>query len=154
MRCTALAILVAVSGCTTIFPPQRAPEPLHGRHVDDYRNSYLITHDEWVHVGYATYHIELWNEEEQYLVARNDEHNPTDGGRWTRIDWMELEGIPYYEWAFCLTAYNAASAEEAVQTDSADRENPRSGCNGFPFSRMSRVIRGKCSPGTPDNVLC
>lgn len=75
----------------------------------------------------------------QYLIARNDEGNPGDVGRWTRIDWAPLSGMAPYTWAFCLSAYDAATAGAAEATQTARRDNLRTGCGGFPFSRMKRV---------------
>lgn len=71
-----------------------------------------------------------------------------DGGRhdisermWTRIDWMPLPGMAPYGWAYCMSASAARNDEAAESTHVARRESPRSGCNGFPFSRMQRRAR-------------
>ncbi len=55
---------------------------------------------------------------------------------------MPLAGMPPYEWAFCLSAYEASSAGEAEAAEIARREQPMTGCNGFPFSRMRRIQSG------------
>ncbi|HTD94098.1 MAG TPA: hypothetical protein VK644_09810 [Chitinophagaceae bacterium] len=44
-----------------------------------------------------------------------------------------------FEWGFCLTVYNAKSDSLATQATPADRNHPRKGCNGYPFSRMKRA---------------
>ena len=155
MRTYLLAGFLLISGCTTLFSGRMAPDLLDGTFVDDYDILYWISANRWTQHPDATYHIKKWNEEEQYLIAQNDENNPSDPGLWTRIDWMELEGTePFFSWAFCLSAYDAPTAEAAEQVEIADRTNPRAGCNGFPFSRMERVIRGNCSSRTPPGVLC
>jgi hypothetical protein len=110
-----------------------------GTFQDDYGSSYEITRSEWRHVGYARYHIAHWQPASGYLVARNDPSNPTDGGRWTRIDWVRLDGMQPFEWAFCMSAYDAATEAAAESTSTARRDSPRTGCNGFPFSRMRRA---------------
>ncbi len=82
------------------------------------------------------FHIAEWNVGERYFLARNDPANPRDGGRWTRIDWMSFSGMAPYQWGFCLTAYRAETQQAARATPPPNRESPRTGCNGFPFSRM------------------
>ena len=73
---------------------------------------------------------------ERYFVAQNDAANPSDGGLWTRIDWMPLTNMAPYSWGFCMTAYRAATRELARATPPPNPATPRTGCNGFPFSRM------------------
>lgn len=108
---------------------------LLGDFEDDYGNRYRITSREWVQGSANRYLVVRWNIAGRYLIARNDAGNPADAGLWTRIDWMELPMAPY-TWAFCYSAWRAASAEEAERITIANRETPRTGCNGHPFSRM------------------
>lgn len=110
-----------------------------GNFEDDYGSRHTVTSTEWFHRPRARYHIVRWIPAKEYLIARNDPANPSDGGLWTRIDWLRLSGMPPYTWGFCMSAYNAASAEAAESTLVARRETPRTGCNGFPFSRMRRL---------------
>lgn len=140
MRTYLVAGLLLISGCTALFSASRAPDILDGTFVDDYDISYSISAEQWTQHPHATYHIKKWNEEELYLIAQNDTNNLGDPGLWTRIDWMELEGMEPYAWAFCISAYDAPTAEAAVHVEIADRTNPRTGCNGFPFSRMKRIF--------------
>jgi hypothetical protein len=44
-----------------------------------------------------------------------------------------------WKWGYCLTAYKAATDAQAGATAAADRENPKTGCGGYPFSRMAEV---------------
>ena len=74
----------------------------------------------------------------QTLIAQNDSANAYAPGLWTRIDWVRLDGMAPYTWAFCLTAYDAPTRAAAEATPPADRATPRTGCNGYPFSRMRR----------------
>ena len=117
----------------------KAPEMLKGSFMDDYKITYAINDTLWAQKPNAKYHIIKWNEKEQYLIARNDKSNPADGGLYTRIDYMTFENMSPFLWGFCLSTYNAATAEAAEAVKIADRANPRKGCNGFPFSRMKRV---------------
>ncbi len=119
-------------------PQGRAPALLLGVFEDDYSIQYAISENEWYQRPSSRYRIVRWEAEAQYLIAQNHEDNSSDGGLWTRIDWITLPDMPPYAWAFCLTAYAAATEAEA-EAHQAQRETPRSGCNGFPFSRMQRL---------------
>lgn len=114
------------------------PALLLGSFVDDYGIVYRVSEHEWVQLPDARYLISRWKPDARYLIARNDTSNPSDGGLWTRIDWVRLTGMAPYEWAFCLSAYAAPSAAAAESTRVARPESPRTGCNGHPFSRMRR----------------
>ncbi len=116
-----------------------APAALLGTFVDDYNSQHRIDASRWRQGTRTVYDIVAWHVDSQYAIARNGASNPADGGRWTRIDWMELRDMAPYTWAFCLSAYNAPSGEAAERTRIAQRGAPRTGCNGFPFTRM-RVL--------------
>ncbi len=150
MRCQAyLALLVFTFACngdnatnaldasTADAEPllPSAPAELLGTFIDDYAISYSISETRWQQEPDTRYEIQEWNAEEHYLIAQNHKDNPSDALLWTRIDWVELADMPDYPWAFCYSAYNANSSEEA-RLAQADTQNPRTGCNGFPFSRM------------------
>ena len=112
------------------------PELVLGAFEDDYGSRHTITPASWVHGPRQRYRIARWNPVQQYLIAQNDAANPADAGLWTRIDWMPLEGMPPYGWGFCLSAYDQPSAAAAEASQVARRDTPRTGCNGFPFTRM------------------
>ena len=115
-----------------------APTGLLGDFHDDYGIPYSITPSRWHQLPSSAYDIVRWDSTGQYLIARNDDDNPSDGGMWTRIDWVELDDMAPYSWAYCLTVYAAESREEAEAAEPPQRATPRTGCNGFPFSRMRR----------------
>lgn len=135
-----LIILCVLTGCAnrnvTREIGEGAPSLLIGNYEDDYGIAYSIEEGLWHQHPDTRYRIVHWYPDAQYLIAQNDDANAHDGGLWTRIDWLELSGMPPYEWAFCLSAYNAQSAEDAAQVKIAQRDTPRTGCNGYPFSRM------------------
>lgn len=123
------------------------PPLVLGEFVDDYGNQFRITTTQWLQLPHGRFHVREWHSAEQFLVAENDRGNATDGGRWTRIDWMRLEGMLPYTWAFCLSAYDAPSAAVAAATAIARRDTPRTGCNGYPFSRMRPRIGADSAGG-------
>ena len=85
------------------------------------------------------YHIIGCDTSAQYLLARNDAKNPSEAGLYTRIDYMLFTNMAPFHWGFCLTTYNAATINEAKTKAAADRQNPKKGCNGYPFSRMKKA---------------
>lgn len=115
------------------------PAHMFGSFADDYGIRYTISDTLWLQLPHTRFHIIRWNLAQQYLIARNDERNPGEGGLYTRIDFMQFTGMEPWHWGYCLTAYNAKSDAEAEATAAADREHPKKGCNGFPFSRMKVV---------------
>lgn len=114
-----------------------APAFLLGEFVDDYDIRYIVGRDSWVQLPSTRFKVLRWDTARQYIIAKNDAANPADGGLYSRIDWLPLDGYAPYTWAFCYTAYDAISAEAAEAIEPPDRTTPRSGCNGFPFSRMA-----------------
>ena len=118
---------------------ENIPTLLKGDFRDDYGIRFTISDTIWMQHPNSKYYIISWDTTAQYLIARNDHNNPGDTGLYTRIDYMLLPGMEPFRWGFCLTAYKAKTIEEAKRTTSADRQNPKKGCNGYPFSRMERV---------------
>ena len=124
----------------TTHPEKKSlPAFLKGTFEDDYGEQYTINDTLWIQFPGAKYHIIDCDTIEQYLLVQNDKANKTDGGLFTRIDYMNFTGMGPYRWGFCLTIYNANTLEKAKATTIADRKNPKTGCSGFPFSRMKRL---------------
>ncbi len=148
LRGFAALVAAVTTACAVAVPPEvaspAAPPPslVLGEFVDDYGSRYTISADEWFHHPAIRYRVVTWNLDRQYAIAQNAPSNPRSANLWTRIDWMPLAGMPPYEWAFCLSAHEAATAGEAEATEIARREQPMTGCNGFPFSRMRRIQGG------------
>jgi hypothetical protein len=131
-------VLASNAGSAQAVPPVAPPPELLGDFVDDYGISFHISDTLFLQRPRARYRIIEWNVAGRFLIAQNAADNPSDAGLWTRIDWMPFTGMAPYAWGFCLTAYKAPSAAAARATPPADRSTPRTGCNGFPFSRMRR----------------
>jgi hypothetical protein len=140
-RLRLVAIVGALAGC---IPRSSAPLPaadlppaeLLGRFRDDYENAFNVSRETWEQLPHGRYHIVEWHSDLHFLVAQNDFMNPGDPGLWTRIDWIALNGMAPYAWAFCMTTYNAPARDVARATAPANGATPRTGCNSYPFSRM------------------
>jgi hypothetical protein len=129
-----------VPGATSIPAPAAEPPPaLLGVFEDDYQNRFAISATEWLQLPHGKFNVIRWNAESRYLIAQNDPSNSHAPGMWTRIDWVMLNGMAPWEWAFCLTAYEAPTADSAEATRTARPDTPRTGCNGYPYSRMRRA---------------
>lgn len=114
------------------------PAIVIGDFEDDYGAKFSISRELFFQRSRNRFHIVQWNVRDRYFIAQNDSLNPSDAGKWTRIDWMPLSGMPPFEWAFCFSAYNAATRSAAEAAAIAKRDTPKTGCNGFPFTRMKR----------------
>lgn len=110
-----------------------------GKFTDDYGVVYTISDSLWTQQPGIKYHILKWNKHEQYIIARNDHKNPSEPGLYTRIDYMKLENMLPWTWGFCYTAYAAKTDSIAEHAEPADRDNPKKGCGGYPFSRMKKI---------------
>lgn len=131
--------LIQCTGNKKLIAPQiQDGFSLNGNFQDDYNIDYSITDSTWIlHPNYH-YQILIHDKVEQYLICKNGLNNSSEAGLFSRIDYIKLEENNDYKWAFCLSRYNAATAEEAKASQAADKSNPMKGCNGFPFSRMKR----------------
>lgn len=127
---------VVVMDTNTLIHRPALPAFVLGQFMDDYGNSFRLSFTLFEQLPRNRFHIVEWNVDEQYFVARNDSSNSSDAGRWTRVDWMPFSGMAPFTWGFCLTAYRAPTREAARATPPANRATPRTGCNGYPFSRM------------------
>lgn len=123
---------------TTAVKP-KIPAVFTGNFVDDYGIKYTVNDTLWQQQPGTKFHIIKWNIKEQYLLARNDDKNPGEGGLYTRIDYMQFNNMKPWLWGYCLSVYDAKTDAIAEATAKADRTHPKQGCNGFPFSRMKRV---------------
>ena len=145
----ALAMFVSefifIDGCTQASRVESAPvgsPPAYvlGTFIDDYGGHHTISATQWRQGDEDRYHIVRWNADGHYLIAENESgSSPASLGEWTRIDWIRLDGMPPYTWAFCFSAYQMRTAAAAESSMVAKADTPRNGCNGYPFTRM-RVV--------------
>jgi hypothetical protein len=114
----------------------QAPAELLGAWADDYGSRHRVSNSVWAHDGANRYQIVRWDSAGQFAIARNAASNSAQPGLFTRIDWMRLDDMAPYVWAFCLTTWDAPTADSAARVVPARRDTPRTGCGGFPFTRL------------------
>jgi len=83
-------------------------------------------------------HIESFDNEEDYLVAQNDDVDSYFPDLWSRYDWTFEDladgGVDLY---YCQIEYAAADEETAEASDGADAEDLAAGCADFPWTRLT-----------------
>jgi hypothetical protein len=112
------------------------PSFMKGKYMDDYGIKYDINEQLWWQKENAKYNVVSWNQEQQFIVLKNDQNNKSEPNLYTRIDYMRFQNMAPFTWGYCYTVYNAATDSIAGNAVAADRLNPKKGCNGYPFSRM------------------
>ena len=143
VRVGSWSALLLVACVTRAAPPlQRSARhaTVIGEFSDDYSGRFSISDTLWFQRPRNRFRIVEWHDDEQFLIAQNAPDDPSAPNLWTRIDWMTLDDMPPFAWGFCLTAYRAPTRLAARETRAADRAAPRTGCNGFPFTRMQQMI--------------
>ncbi len=111
-----------------------------GTFQDDYSIDFDLSPELFFQKPSSRYHIVKWNVDEQYFIAQNDTANAYDINLFTRVDWMQFEGMEPFTWGFCISAYKEPTIESAEATEVVNRAAPKTGCNGYPFSRMKPVL--------------
>ncbi|MEO8477990.1 MAG: hypothetical protein ABI542_00045 [Gemmatimonadota bacterium] len=142
LRCTPAIVIIGLGALVAAACHRdvqlTAPSILRGGFVDDYGTRHQIDDSLWRHGTANRYRVTEWNATSRFLIARNDSANVADAGRYDRIDWVLLSGEDGWSWAFCLVTWNAPSEAAARAATGADTAHPRTGCSGYPFTRMRR----------------
>ncbi len=137
----AIIILLCANACTSSNKannPKLIPATFLGSFTDDYNIGYVITPTSFKQSPGIAYSISRWDIKNEYIIAIH--RDSSNAVIFTRIDYMTFENMSPFEWGFCYTNYTATNIAEALSTEAADRQNPKKGCNGFPFSRMKRKM--------------
>lgn len=106
-----------------------------GTYQDDYGLAHRITQSTWV-MDTSVFHIVQVDNPHAFLTAHNDTNNQSFPDKYSRFDWAHDEQSVLY---FCQTAYDAETAEKALQTAAANAGDLTSGCSGFPWSKLIPV---------------
>lgn len=112
--------------------------PLNGTYQDDYNTQYEMSSDQismqFEDSNASLFDIYYVTLEQEFVIAQNGADNEFFPNVWSRFDWLtDEQGKLWY----CQSAYDAISAEVAVQSP-ADRSNITvSGCGDFPWTLLS-----------------
>lgn len=140
MARTGTGITLAAATCFLLAPvgaQTPPPRPLIGTFADDYGSAHTVTPGEWIHHPRLRYRITRWDTAGRYILARVNPSGSDSLGAWVRIDWTTFDGMPPWRWGFCLATWDAPTMTAALEAPQSDRENPRTGCNRFPFTRLA-----------------
>ncbi len=127
------SLLLLFPGAALLAQGGALPRDLLGDSSDDYGSRHTITDSSWIHHPSIRYRIIRWDPAGRYLIAR------TTDAHYARIDGIRFEAMPPWSWGFCVATWTAPSADSAARVAVARRATPRTGCNGFPFTRMRRA---------------
>ena len=132
MKKIPICCLIFMFSCTQ--PDGDTPTYLLGNFIDDYGINYSISSSTWIQHPDFKLNILKMNSIEMFVLG----YNPIDS-TYTKIDFMQFQNQLPYTWGFCYTAYDKKDQYDAISENSANRNMPKTGCNGFPFSRMKPV---------------
>ena len=134
-----LSLIVSCQSEEFVSQKNPLPDFMIGSFSDDYDITYSIS-DSLFSMGSTTIiHILEWDTEKQFFIGQNDSSNTYDPLQFSRIDWIELSEMESFTWAFCMSAYNAPSTDSARATTTTNPQSPKTGCNGYPYSRMKPI---------------
>jgi hypothetical protein len=131
----------ATTGCGgafswTMLTPGQGPLPVLGTWSDPFGQVHEVGADAWVTDGAFTYEVLRFDNEAEYLVARNGAGTGDAEGAYSRFDWAFDDGA----FSYCQIAFDAESEAAAEGADTADRQAlSTDGCNGFPWSELTAV---------------
>lgn len=104
-----------------------------GAWVDDFGGTHDISETTW-DMAFALFAITGYDNDGDWLVARNDAENDFAPGLWSRMDWTH-DGTDHW---FCQTLFDATSEQAAREVPRADDTDPATGgCGGFPWSMLT-----------------
>ena len=111
---------------------------LVGSYADSWGTAHAVTLTTWAQtsswtedggmVGDTSEFTFLYHSnEQQWVIAQNSDSNAWNAGLFSRFDWVTVDEQLY----FCQTAFDAASAREALELAAADANDPANGGCGF-----------------------
>lgn len=117
--------------------------PLTFTILSNYTTTYATGSEEWIGLS---------------VIAANSPDDPWSAGKFSDFDFMLGRDDEWGEKImYCQIDYNDPTAEEASKPESPPEidylKATTSGCNGYPFSVMTRSVGGTCKPdGTDDTT--
>ena len=110
------------------------PTYMRGNFTDDYDIKYSISDTSWIQYPDFEMSVVTIDTIEMFILGYD-----TEDSTYTKVDYMPFQNQGDYTWGFCYTTYEKENQADALSAASANRDTPKTGCNGFPFSRMKRV---------------
>lgn len=107
-----------------------------GNHIDEYGSVHEVSTTDWRNgsvYGNSEYRVLQIDTGSNFLVARNDDGNGFNPGKYSRFDWTTHAGNLYY----CQSAFAEETALAALNATPPDTSDPGAGgCGGFPWTQM------------------
>jgi hypothetical protein len=124
-----------------------ADPPIAATYLDNYAGWHSVGKKAWLQAAGGSqliFHVCSVNDGRRYLIARNDEGNEFNPGKFSRFEWYGKGGLLFY----CQQVFDAASASEAEDfartpaADSSDANDKGCGATGqFPWSELMLLRR-------------
>jgi len=119
--------------CKLEATPAASAPTIVGAYTDGYGATQHIAATTWTIVT-SVFHLSQVDNAQSFAIAQNDCANAYFPGAWSRFDWTYDAAQSLW---YCQTAYDAASAELALQTPAADAQNLDTGCGGFAWAKLT-----------------
>ncbi len=133
----------AAGGCGsfpwTLLGQDQGLLALVGSYTDEWGTEHAVepwlwTTDPGVPASTATYDVVQYHNADRWLIAQNGAANLYNPSLWSRFDWTDFQGDTFS----CQTAYDAATADDALATPAADPTDPTAGgCGGFAWTNLT-----------------
>ena len=108
-----------------------------GTYTDNFGGGHVIDDTSWTQTGFGTsvFHISQYDNDSNFAIAQNDAANEYNPSLFSRFDWTTDSSGQLW---FCQTAYDAATAADALATAAADTTDPATaGCGGFSWTMLT-----------------
>lgn len=110
---------------------------LIGRYSDSFGGPHIISNTVWDQGGMmGRFNIELFDSENDFIIAQNDKNNEFSAEKWSRFDYL-IDSSKIY---FCQIVYDKDTMQEAIDTLPADNTKLDSGCNGFGWTELIEIV--------------
>jgi len=116
-------------------------------YLDNYAGLHSIGKKAWLQAvgdSQLVFHVCSVDDSKHYLIARNDDANDSNPGKFSRFEWYGRGGLLFY----CQQVFDAMSAAEAEDftktpaADSSDANDQGCGSGGqFPWSELILIRR-------------
>ncbi|MCX4242482.1 hypothetical protein [Paraliomyxa miuraensis] len=97
--------------------------------------THVITEATWEQsssFGTSLYHIDAFDDEARWVVARGDAANEFFPDLYSRFDWTWANNVLHY----CTAVFDAATPEDAIAGAASNPDDLEMGCGGFPWSPL------------------